>query len=669
VRLQQFALRLAVVITLIVLLLQGTIIQPIVYGQSISSSSPQPQPQLILEVIAAAKLAIVIYFKIKAMLELVQFAKEAWEAYQTQGCDGLTSKLVEKAPEWLIGKVMNLNRNQDWLEGVIGEFGAPTASEALGNILKEKGVSEKICEKIQKLKSKGIEGVEAVKKAIEKNKSKITSALKSTLKAIEKKFKSSDKKRKEPGPINPPIPPQIISVDIPRTIVIGTPTIWTLEFYDPDKDITFIAWDNGDGFDPGVRGQSQGKIAIQTTCNEPGTITSRVFLRDAAGNTSTPYQYSYQCVSSGTPTPPPTQPPPPPPPIDSDNDGIPDNQDQCPYQAGSPPSGCPSVTQPPPTTPTPGKHEPRVTFVNVPSEIIDGVTTMISIGFEDQDGDVYLVEIQELEARFGQSIWMRPIDMDPLQETNVQGMTSGVISIALKCSNLLATNRRQRVILWDKKNLQSTPFEYTFKCVGQGSQTPTPPNPLPPAPPPPPPGGGNTPPQIIGMFFDPDPAIQGDLVTFLGDAYDNETPNSLRFLWSFGDGGRDEGEDVVYIYDRAGVYNVCLTVIDAQGLQDRECRQLSVLPPFPDNGGPPPPPGGLSLRPGMEMMNVVIYDAKGAFVYQLDELPPQRRWQQWNMRNQYGARVPNGVYLAVITVRDLSGYPIRREVRKIVVLR
>jgi hypothetical protein len=202
VRLQQFALRLAVVITLIVLLLQGTIIQPIVYGQSISSSSPQPQPQLILEVIAAAKLAIVIYFKIKAMLELVQFAKEAWEAYQTQGCDGLTSKLVEKAPEWLISKVMNLNKNQDWLEAIIGEFGAPTASEALGNILKEKGVSEKICEKIQKLKSKGIEGVEAVKKAIEKNKSKITSALKSTLKAIEKKFKSSDKKRKEPGPIN-----------------------------------------------------------------------------------------------------------------------------------------------------------------------------------------------------------------------------------------------------------------------------------------------------------------------------------------------------------------------------------------------------------------------------------------------------------------------------------
>lgn len=47
----------------------------------------------------------------------------------------------------------------------------------------------------------------------------------------------------------------------------------------------------------------------------------------------------------------PVAPPPPPPVLDSDGDGIPDNQDQCPLQPGPPPTGCPPPQPPPPPTP------------------------------------------------------------------------------------------------------------------------------------------------------------------------------------------------------------------------------------------------------------------------------------------------------------------------------
>jgi hypothetical protein len=77
---------------------------------------------------------------------------------------------------------------------------------------------------------------------------------------------------------------------------------------------------------------------------------------------------------------------------------------------------------------------------------------------------------------------------------------------------------------------------------------------------------------------------------------------------------------------------------------------------------------GISIESKTGMTIIEIYNAAGQLIYQFEEIPPHRRWQ-WDMRDQYGTRVPNGVYLAVITVRDLSGYPIRREVRRVVVLR
>lgn len=75
-------------------------------------------------------------------------------------------------------------------------------------------------------------------------------------------------------------------------------------------------------------------------------------------------------------------------------------------------------------------------------------------------------------------------------------------------------------------------------------------------------------------------------------------------------------------------------------------------------------------RDGSDTQNaqLQIYNISGELIYRVEEFHPFYH-RQWDMRDVTGVPVPNGAYLAVITVRDLAGYPIRREVRKIIVLR
>jgi hypothetical protein len=146
--------------------------------------------------------------------------------------------------------------------------------------------------------------------------------------------------------------------------------------------------------------------------------------------------------------------------------------------------------------------------------------------------------------------------------------------------------------------------------------------------------------------FDPD----GTIVSY--QWFINGTPVSQSRDFSF-DLGANAPQHLIH-----------LIITDNDGYQAEVGATVIVEEDF----GVDDAPWLLSLKNTVGFTNVQVYSVQGKLIYQLEEIPPYRRWQ-WDMRDQYGTRVPNGVYLAVITVRDLSGYPIRREVKKIVVMR
>jgi nitrous oxidase accessory protein NosD len=80
--------------------------------------------------------------------------------------------------------------------------------------------------------------------------------------------------------------------------------------------------------------------------------------------------------------------------------------------------------------------------------------------------------------------------------------------------------------------------------------------------------------------------------------------------------------------------------------------------------------GGLSFRVqgvGIDSLQVEVYDLSGQMVFRSD-------WTKgttlsWNLLNGEGRPVANGVYLYVVTVKDVYGQAVRSEIKKLLVLR
>lgn len=73
----------------------------------------------------------------------------------------------------------------------------------------------------------------------------------------------------------------------------------------------------------------------------------------------------------------------------------------------------------------------------------------------------------------------------------------------------------------------------------------------------------NTPPEPA--FSAPDKSCVGDEITFDAGATKDDTPESLTYMWDFGDGTTAEGKSVSKAYEKGGTYKVRLTVNDNAG--------------------------------------------------------------------------------------------------------
>lgn len=68
--------------------------------------------------------------------------------------------------------------------------------------------------------------------------------------------------------------------------------------------------------------------------------------------------------------------------------------------------------------------------------------------------------------------------------------------------------------------------------------------------------------------------VQGAAAGFFGNGSSNYPP--LTYHWSFGDGSSGSGQNITHTYANSGVYNVCLTVTDANGCTAIYCQNVSI---------------------------------------------------------------------------------------------
>lgn len=60
--------------------------------------------------------------------------------------------------------------------------------------------------------------------------------------------------------------------------------------------------------------------------------------------------------------------------------------------------------------------------------------------------------------------------------------------------------------------------------------------------------------------------------------FQNRSTNAQSYRWDFGDGNLSTSKNPLVVYNRAWVYNVCLTVVDTCGKEDTYCQQLNMMP-------------------------------------------------------------------------------------------
>jgi PKD repeat protein len=80
----------------------------------------------------------------------------------------------------------------------------------------------------------------------------------------------------------------------------------------------------------------------------------------------------------------------------------------------------------------------------------------------------------------------------------------------------------------------------------------------------------------LAAFSAPTSAETGQDVTFDASSAQDPTGMGLDYAWTFGDGGRDYGQDVTHVFDEPGVYTVTLTVTDDSGAQSAATQALTI---------------------------------------------------------------------------------------------
>jgi len=188
---------------------------------------------------------------------------------------------------------------------------------------------------------------------------------------------------------------------------------------------------------------------------------------------------------------------------------------------------------------------------------------------------------------------------------------------------------------------------------------------------------GNEAPTLTGVEADPATGNTGDPITFAALGYDDPDDDAAdEYRWDFGDDSTatTDGATVTHTYGAPDDYTVTVRVVDARGaISAPETVDITVEGPVRVVAYAFPNPATAAatityfLPEGAVDPVLRIFDVAGRLIF--EQALGAGGTYEWNLRNERGGAVGNGLYFIVVTATSENGRGIRSDVFRLLIAR
>ncbi len=181
-------------------------------------------------------------------------------------------------------------------------------------------------------------------------------------------------------------------------------------------------------------------------------------------------------------------------------------------------------------------------------------------------------------------------------------------------------------------------------------------------------------PPVADFTFTPTEPTTEDLIAFTDRSRDLDG-ELVSWHWDFGDGSTSEEQNPKHKYAEPGTYTVTLTVTDNEGATATKSVELFVAPMVTEIVVicyPNPASDWVTFRyylpRGTKEATLHIFDLLGVPVFS-QELDVSAIEFRWDLKDNQGRPLPNGLYFFYISGIDRDNRPIRSKIDKLVIQR
>ncbi|MFQ6117713.1 MAG: PKD domain-containing protein [Candidatus Bipolaricaulia bacterium] len=181
-------------------------------------------------------------------------------------------------------------------------------------------------------------------------------------------------------------------------------------------------------------------------------------------------------------------------------------------------------------------------------------------------------------------------------------------------------------------------------------------------------------PPVADFTFSPAEPTTDDTVQFMDRSHDPDG-KIVGWRWEFGDGAAASVQTPSHKYTAPGSYTIRLTVTDNEGATATATKEILVIPAVTEPTVicyPNPARDHVTFRyylpRGTKRAELLVFDLVGAEVFS-HELDVDKIEFRWDLKDNLGDPLPNGLYFFFVQGIDRQDRPIRSKIGKLVIQR